>query len=378
MKRVKITVAYDGTNYCGWQLQPNGVTIEEILNRGLSDLLREPITVIGASRTDSGVHARGNVAVFDTGNRMPAEKICLALNQRLPEDIRVLQSEEVAPGWHPRRLNATKTYEYRILNRRISMPQERLYTHFCYYDLDVDKMRKAARYLVGEHDFKSFCAARAQAEETVRNIYGIDIAKNDDVIVVRVSGSGFLYHMVRIIVGTLLRVGMGFYPPGHVEEILEARDRGAAGETAPAKGLTLVSIDYEQELPLWHHGENKHWSYDILQSHVRKEQTAYLFVTHCEDAEWERVLNRNVLYAFRNGASQVYVADMEKQRLRQGDAYGCLFIEACAQDTACGMLTRKEQEQVLGLLKEKTGEGDFGPQGLSWAGWYRAVPRGRQ
>jgi len=122
MKRVKLVVAYDGTNYCGWQLQPNGVTIEEVLNRTLTELLREPIMVIGASRTDSGVHARGNVSVFDTENRMPADKICFALNQRLPEDIRIQSSEEVPLSWHPRKANCTKTYEYKILNRKIAMP----------------------------------------------------------------------------------------------------------------------------------------------------------------------------------------------------------------------------------------------------------------
>lgn len=138
MKRVKLVVAYDGTNYKGWQLQPNGVTIEEVLNRALTELLKEPITVIGASRTDSGVHARGNVAVFDTENRMPADKICMALNQRLPEDIRIQASEEVAPDYHPRKQNCVKTYEYKILNRRIDMPTQRLYSHFYYFPLDLE------------------------------------------------------------------------------------------------------------------------------------------------------------------------------------------------------------------------------------------------
>ena len=156
MRRIKLTVAYDGTNYCGWQLQPNGVTIEEVLNKALSELLREEIQVIGASRTDSGVHARGNIAVFDTEARIPAEKICFAVNQRLPEDIRVQVSEEVPSDWHPRKCTCIKTYEYRILNRRINMPMERLYSHFCYYKLDVDRMQAAANMLAGEHDFKSF------------------------------------------------------------------------------------------------------------------------------------------------------------------------------------------------------------------------------
>lgn len=248
MKRVKLVVAYDGTNYCGWQLQPNGITIEEVLNKALSDLLREPIAVIGASRTDSGVHAKGNVAVFDTESRIPAEKICFALNQRLPEDIRVQASEEVPLDWHPRKQNCVKTYEYKILNRKIDMPVGRLYAHFCYFQLDLEKMKQAASYLVGEHDFKSFCTVRTQAEETVRTIYSLTLNKDEEgLITMRISGSGFLYNMVRIIVGTLIRVGRGFYEPEQVREILEAKNRKAAGVTAPPQGLMLMQIDYGEE-----------------------------------------------------------------------------------------------------------------------------------
>ena len=245
MKRVKLVVAYDGTNYRGWQLQKNGVTIEEVLNRELCALLGEPIAVMGASRTDSGVHALGNVAVFNTENRMPADKICFALNQRLPADIRIQSSEEVPLSWHPHKVRSVKTYEYKILNRKIEMPVDRLYSHFCYFPLDVEKMRQAARYLEGEHDFKSFCAARAQVNETVRTVYCLDVMKEGDMITIRVSGNGFLYNMVRIIAGTLMDVGRGFYPPECVNEILEARDRTQAGPTAPACGLTLMNIRYE-------------------------------------------------------------------------------------------------------------------------------------
>ena len=177
MKRVKLIVSYDGTNYCGWQIQQNGITVEEILNKTISDLVGEEIAVIGASRTDSGVHALGNVAVFDTASRIPAEKMCFALNQRLPEDIRIQSSCEVPPDWHPRYCDTRKTYEYRILNRKISLPTERLYSHFFYYPLNVDNMQKAADYLVGEHDFKSFCSARTQVENTIRTIYYINIKK---------------------------------------------------------------------------------------------------------------------------------------------------------------------------------------------------------
>ena len=244
--RVKLVVAYDGTNYCGWQLQNNGITIEEVLNKALSDLCGEDIQVIGASRTDSGVHAYGNVAVFDSNTRIPAEKISYALNQRLPEDVRVQSSEEVAPDFHPRHCNSRKTYEYRILNSSFEQPIGSRYVHFTYRKLDVDKMREATKYLLGEHDFKSFCSAGSQVKETVRTIYALTVTKSGEYITIRVTGSGFLYNMVRIIAGTLMAIGMGEYPPEHMKSILEACDRSAAGPTAPAKGLALIGIEYEK------------------------------------------------------------------------------------------------------------------------------------
>ena len=245
MKRVRLIISYDGTNYCGWQVQLNGITVEEVLNKALSELLGEEISVIGASRTDSGVHAMGNVAVFDTDTRIPAEKISFALNQRLPNDIRIQKSEEVAADWHPRYCDSTKTYEYKILNRRFPDPLQRFYTHFVYMPLDVEKMKAAAAYIVGEHDFASFCSSGSQVESTVRTVYSLDVSKENDVISIRISGNGFLYNMVRIIVGTLMKVGLGVYPPEHVKEIIDAKDRYQAGPKAPACGLTLVGIEYE-------------------------------------------------------------------------------------------------------------------------------------
>lgn len=244
MKRIKLVVAYDGTNYCGWQIQENGITIEEVLNKTISDLVGEPVAVIGASRTDSGVHAMGNVAVFDTESRIPAEKMSFALNQRLPEDIRIQNSCEVPSEWHPRYCDTRKTYVYRILNRRFAVPTERLYSHFFYYPLNVVDMQQAADYLVGEHDFKSFCTPRTQVLSTIRTIYYIQIQKEGDMISITINGNGFLYNMVRIIVGTLLKVGTGLYPPEHVKEILNAKDRQMAGPKAEARGLTLQEIEY--------------------------------------------------------------------------------------------------------------------------------------
>ena len=247
MKRVELIVAYDGTNYCGWQVQPNGVSVEEVLNRHLTELLGEPIRVTGASRTDSGVHALGNRAVFDTNARIPADKICFALNERLPADISVQGSRQVPDDFHPRRRNSRKTYEYRILTRKLPLPTRRFYSYFVYVPLDVEKMRQAASWLVGRHDFKSFCSSGSQVTDTVREIESIQIEREGDEIAVTVTGSGFLYNMVRIIVGTLLRIGMGAWPPERVREILAARDRMAAGPKAPARGLTLIGIAYEDE-----------------------------------------------------------------------------------------------------------------------------------
>lgn len=222
MKRIMLTVAYDGTNYHGWQLQPNVTTIESVLNETLSTLLKEDIRVIGASRTDTGVHALGNIAVFDTQARMPADKFSYALNQRLPEDIRIQASREVAQDFHPRRQESRKTYEYKILNSAFPMPIYRLYSHFTYVPLDVVSMQRAADYLAGEHDFKSFCSVNTTAETTVRTIYDINVEKTRDLITIQVTGSGFLYNMVRIIAGSLMEVGRGNMAPEEMKEILKA------------------------------------------------------------------------------------------------------------------------------------------------------------
>ena len=244
MTRVMLTVAYDGTNYHGWQLQPNAITVEGVLNEALSELLHEDIKVIGASRTDTGVHALGNIAVFDTEARIPAEKVSYALNQRLPDDIRIQKSQQGSLDFHPRHQNSKKTYEYRILNREFALPTQRLYSHFTYVPLDVDLMKAGAKYLIGEHDFKSFCSVNTVVESTVRTIYDISVTKHEDIISIKVTGSGFLYNMVRIIAGTLMEIGKGKTEPQKVKDMLEALDRTASGPTAPACGLTLMSYEY--------------------------------------------------------------------------------------------------------------------------------------
>lgn len=244
MKRIRLTVAYDGTGYCGWQVQPNGITVEEVLNAALSQLTGEEIKVIGASRTDAGVHAEGNVAVFDTKTGIPPERIAYAVNRLLPEDIVVVKSEEVPENWHPRYQDSVKTYEYRILNREMPDPVRRFTTFHVSYPLNPEAMREAAGYLRGEHDFKSFCSIHTDVKSTVRTIYDITIERDGDIITLRISGNGFLYNMVRIIAGTLINVGRGAWPPERIKEILESADRGKAAATAPARGLILKDIRY--------------------------------------------------------------------------------------------------------------------------------------
>lgn len=245
MKRVKLTVAYDGTDFHGWQLQPGVRTVEGELNRVLGALLQEEIQVIGASRTDSGVHALCNVAVFDTDTRIPAGRLPYALNERLPQDVRIRGAQEVDGDFHPRRCKSRKTYEYRILNTSFPLPTKQRYSHFTYVPLDVEKMSRSAAFLVGEHDFASFCAAASTAETTVRRIYELSVEKEGEEIVIRVSGSGFLYNMVRIIAGTLMEAGRGRIEPEQIKEILLAKNRRAAGPTAPACGLTLVGYEFD-------------------------------------------------------------------------------------------------------------------------------------
>ena len=287
MKRILLTVAYDGTGYSGFQAQKSGVpTIAREVNKALTELTGEETEVSGASRTDAGVHALCNLAVFDTQSRIPPEKFANALNVRLPEQICVQRSVEVPPDFHPRFCDTVKTYDYVIYNAPFPSPRRRRYTFYSFTPFDVERMREAAQYLVGEHDFKSFCSIHTQALTTTRTITEIEVFERpceeertaegvtDGIafealpgaencaesasesskgsastpgkgvspreIVIRVSGTGFLYNMVRIIAGTLMEAGRGAIRPEQMRSILEACDRSKAGPTAPPEGLTLV------------------------------------------------------------------------------------------------------------------------------------------
>ncbi|MCR5671497.1 MAG: tRNA pseudouridine(38-40) synthase TruA [Butyrivibrio sp.] len=249
-RRIMLVVAYDGSAYSGWALQsstPN--TIEEMLNRAIHGLTGESVQVIGASRTDSGVHAFGNIAVFDTASTIPGDRFSYALNHILPEDIRVMESCEVSGGFHPRHCNTEKTYEYRILNTKVEIPTKRLYTYHFSMPLDEGVMQEAAEYLVGEHDFTSFCNVESQALSHVRTIKSVEVFRHGNEVVIRVVGNGFLYNMVRIIAGTLIQIGRGKGKPSDVAEMIEKKDRAAAGPTAPPQGLFLIRYDFLDGIP---------------------------------------------------------------------------------------------------------------------------------
>lgn len=241
-----LTIAYDGSAYCGFQIQNNGITVQEVINNALCSWLGEDIKIIAASRTDAGVHARGNVAVFDTETLIPGEKYAYGLNTGLPDDIKIQESREVPAEFHPRFSQTVKNYKYRILNRRFPDPLRRAGYWFSYGDYDLSAMAEAAACLVGEQDFSSFAAVNHEASTTVRTIYEATVEKEGEVITVSVTGNGFLYNMVRIIAGTLVEIGKGNIDKNSMKEILAAKDRSAAGPTAPACGLTLEWIRYPQ------------------------------------------------------------------------------------------------------------------------------------
>ena len=244
MRRILLCVSYDGTGYSGWQVQENASTIEGELNKSITDLSGQQAEVIGASRTDAGVHSLSSMCVFDTDMRMPGDKFAPALNTRLPEDIRVVWSREVAPNFHPRHCLTEKTYEYHIYNEEFMPPLKRLYALHEKRSLDVKLMDEAGKYLIGEHDFKSFCSVNSTAETTVRTITDVSVRKEGAEVIISVTGNGFLYNQVRIIAGTLMWVGLGIRKPSEVKDMLEACNREVSGPTAPAHGLWLKEFKF--------------------------------------------------------------------------------------------------------------------------------------
>ena len=243
MRRIMLKVAYDGTGFHGWQLQPGVRTVEGELNKALSEWTGNDIRVIGASRTDTGVHALGNLAVFDLDLTIPPDRIAYALNTKVPADVKIQQAIEVEPEFHPRHCASRKTYEYHIYAAQFPMPLASRFAYYTYLNSNTGLMQQAAAYLIGEHDFKSFCCVRTQAESTVRTIYNIEVSRVDKEIIIKIEGNGFLYNMVRIIAGTLLDVGTGKTAPEEIETILAKCDRTFAGPTLPPEGLRLCGIE---------------------------------------------------------------------------------------------------------------------------------------
>lgn len=244
MKNIKLIIEYDGTNYYGWQKQNDKVTIQGTLEEAVRNLTKEENDVIGCSRTDSGVHARGFVASFKTESTVPPHKFREAINYRLPDDIVVLSSEEVSEDFHPRYLAKGKTYEYTIYNNLVPTALNRAFSYHYKYPLDIESMKEACNFFKGTHDFKAFRSEGSSVKTTVRTIYDLNIKTEGDFIKISVSGDGFLYNMVRIIVGTLINVGRGKIAPHDIEKIIAGKDRKEAGDCVPAKGLKLVEVYY--------------------------------------------------------------------------------------------------------------------------------------
>ena len=243
--RYLLTVAYDGSHYYGWQRQKNFITVQQCLEESLSELLKQTISVRGSSRTDTGVHALGQRAVFEAESSIPPEKMPFAANAFLPDDIVVRGCTEVSTDFHPQNSVYKKTYVYRILNDTFPDPMLRNYTEFVHTKLDVDKMNKACEYFLGEHDFAAFCASGSTAKTTVRTIFDLKAEKRDNIIYITVTGSGFLYNMVRIITGTLIAVGQNKLSPYDIKQIILSKDRTKAGMTVSPNGLLLKEIYYK-------------------------------------------------------------------------------------------------------------------------------------
>lgn len=258
MARIRLVLEYDGTEFAGWQMQPNGRTVQEELERGLATLLGAPVRVLAAGRTDAGVHALGQVACFDTDRALPLKAYARGLNGHLPPDLAVIRAEEVAPDFDPRRWSLGKHYRYRISNLGRRSPLRRR-THWELFGaLDVEAMREATRPLIGRHDFSAFRAADCEAANPFREVRSIRIdGEPGDALVIDVEGTAFLKHMVRNLVGTLVEVGKGRRDPAWIAEVLASRDRSRAGATAPAHGLALMQVFYGAGRPAHLSGDDE-------------------------------------------------------------------------------------------------------------------------
>lgn len=256
MRTIKLTIEYDGTDFVGWQRQPNGRSVQEVLEAALASLLEEPVAITGSGRTDSGVHANGQVASLRTQRDLPLIAFRRGLNGILPPDVAIVAAEEAPEGFDARRSASGKRYVYRISNRRERSPLRRR-THWEVFPaLDVEAMRRAAALLVGRHDFSAFRASNCHARTTVRKIRRLEVVRlQEDELLIVAEATAFLKQMVRTIVGTLVEVGLGKREPHSIAAVLESRDRRQAGRTAPPQGLALDEVFYGPRVPGEHEEE---------------------------------------------------------------------------------------------------------------------------
>ena len=244
MRNIKLTIEYDGKDFNGWQKQPNKLNIQGTIEQAIKNITGEEVELNASGRTDAGVHALGQVANFKTNSQIPIEKFAIAINSRLKKSIIIINAEEVDERIHSRLTCKRKTYRY-IINNSIegSAIYRNLETHIP-QKLDINKMEKALKYFEGEHDFKAFKASGTSSKNSVRTIYKTNIYKENNRIYIELTGNGFLYNMVRIIVGTLVEVGLGKIEPEKIQDIIKSKKRENAGKTLPPNGLYLVNVEY--------------------------------------------------------------------------------------------------------------------------------------
>ena len=243
--RVKLTISYDGTNYCGWQIQDNVLSVQQVVEDAIFAVTNERVNLVASGRTDAGVHAKGQVVHFDTNSTIPAKNFYKALNVVLPQDVKVLKSEEVLKDFNARRSAKRKTYVYSMYCSYVEDPLRERFAVRVNPIKNLENLKSVAKVFVGEHDFKCFCASKSQVKSTVRTIYDISVSKKGKDVKVKVTGNGFLYNMVRTLVGTLLKAGQNTLDESTAKDILEKKDRTAVGKTMPAKGLMLYSVKYK-------------------------------------------------------------------------------------------------------------------------------------
>lgn len=245
MRNIKLVIEFDGTNYSGWQIQNDQVTVQGVIEEAIKVVTKDhQVKINGSSRTDSGVHAVGMVANFNTNSTIPAEKFRDAINTKLPDDIAIVKSEEVALDFHPRYCCLGKTYSYTIINRVEKVALRKNYAYHVKQELNIENMKEACKYFIGTHDFKAFRSQGSSVKTTVRNIKELYIVKNGQEIKIYITADGFLYNMVRNIVGTLIYVGTGKIKPEDIVTIINSKDRSKAGTCVPPNGLVLEKVYY--------------------------------------------------------------------------------------------------------------------------------------